>query len=198
MQSSCSFFSIHFVSVYVVHPYSRIDTTVVWKKLCFILSDGLDFYMINNLSIAVHACTRRLLMSLSLNETLLPRYVNLSTNFRELPFKEEMASFWLKHMYTVLSAFTWRPITSAACSGLCSWDSDCVGGFARSAMSVSVIISVGYRLLFAFFSVKPYFFHSIYQYSKFVVYTDYDQIWGSCIPSQNTSNNVKKSVSPSG
>ena len=37
----------------------------------------------------VHAFTRRILMTLSVNETLLPRYVNLSTNFRELPFREE-------------------------------------------------------------------------------------------------------------
>ena len=34
----CSFFSSHLVSVQVVHPYSSINTTAVWKKLCFILS----------------------------------------------------------------------------------------------------------------------------------------------------------------
>ena len=33
-----SFFSSRFVSVQVVHPYSSIDTTTAWKKLCFILS----------------------------------------------------------------------------------------------------------------------------------------------------------------
>ena len=30
-----SFFSICLVSVHVVQPYSTIDTTAPWKKLCF-------------------------------------------------------------------------------------------------------------------------------------------------------------------
>ena len=38
-----SFFSSHFVSIQVVHPYSSIDTTAAWKKLCFILSVRSDF-----------------------------------------------------------------------------------------------------------------------------------------------------------
>ena len=42
--------------------------------------------MIDNLSITVHAFARCILMSLSVDETLLPRYANLSTNFREQPF----------------------------------------------------------------------------------------------------------------
>ena len=33
-----SFFSIRLVSVYVVHPYSSIDTTTAWKKLHLISS----------------------------------------------------------------------------------------------------------------------------------------------------------------
>ena len=43
-----------------MHPYSRIDTTVTWKKLRFILSDRSDFRMIDNLSIAVHVFARRI------------------------------------------------------------------------------------------------------------------------------------------
>ena len=39
--------------------------------------------MVDSLSIAVHALTRRTLISLSVDETLLLSYVNLSTNFRE-------------------------------------------------------------------------------------------------------------------
>ena len=31
-----SFFSIHLVSIHVVHPYSNIDTTAAWKKLRYI------------------------------------------------------------------------------------------------------------------------------------------------------------------
>ena len=69
--------------VYVVPPYSRIDMTAAWKKLCLFLSDRFDFHIINNLLIAVHAIARCILMSFSVDEMLLLRYVNLSTNFRE-------------------------------------------------------------------------------------------------------------------
>ena len=66
-----------------------------------------------------------------------------------------MTPFWLKHMYSVLSAFTWRPMPLAACSRLCSRDSAWIGIFARNAMpstyDVSAIVSTGYRLLVAFF-----------------------------------------------
>ena len=80
-----SFFSSRFVSVQVVHPYSSIDTTAAWKKLRFILSITFDFHMRDSLSIAVHAFVSRVSMSFSVDETLLPRYVNLSTSFREVP-----------------------------------------------------------------------------------------------------------------
>ena len=86
---SC-FFYIRLVWVHVVHPYSRIDTTAAWKKLHSILSDRSDFYMIDNLSIALRAFASRLLMSFSVDETLLPRFLNLSTNFRELPNRVEI------------------------------------------------------------------------------------------------------------
>ena len=67
------FFSSHFVSVQVVHPYWSIDTTAAWKKLCFILSVRFDFHMIDSLSIAVHAFVSRVSISFSVDETLLPR-----------------------------------------------------------------------------------------------------------------------------
>ena len=73
VQFLSSFFSIRLVSIHVVHPYSRINTTTVWKKLCFILSDRFDFYMIDNLSIAVHAFASHILMLFSVDETLLPK-----------------------------------------------------------------------------------------------------------------------------
>ena len=81
-----SFSSIHLVSTDVMHPYSRINTTAAWKKLRFILSYKFDFHGIDNLSIAVDSLAGRILMSFSLDETLLPQYVNLSTSFREPPF----------------------------------------------------------------------------------------------------------------
>ena len=53
-----SLFSLRFVKVHVVHPYSSIDSTSTWKKSCFILLSRSDFYMINNMSIAVHILDR--------------------------------------------------------------------------------------------------------------------------------------------
>ena len=67
------FFSIHLVSVHVVHPYSSIDTTAASKKLRFILSVRSDFHMTESLLIAVHAFASRVLMSVLVGETLLPR-----------------------------------------------------------------------------------------------------------------------------
>ena len=142
---SC-FFSMHLVNIHVVNPYSRIDTTTGWKKSCFILSDRSDFHMIDSLSI-VHAFARHILTSLSIDGILLPRYMNLFTNFRALLFRVEMAPSQLKHMYSVLLVFTRRIMSPAACSWLCSKDSAWVGIFARSSMlSASVIVSVVYHL----------------------------------------------------
>ena len=58
VQFPSSFFTIRLDNVRVVHPYGRIDTVTALKKLRFILSDKSYFYMINNLSIAVHAFIR--------------------------------------------------------------------------------------------------------------------------------------------
>ena len=93
VQLSSSFYSLCLVSVRVVHAYSRTNSTAAWKKLFFILSDWSDFCMINNLSIAVHAFARHKLMWFLVEEILLPRYVNLSTNLKEQPFRVEMSSF---------------------------------------------------------------------------------------------------------
>ena len=106
VQFLSSFFSISFVSVHVVHPYSNIDTTAAWKKFCFYLSDKTGFDMIDRVLIALPAFAMSILISLSVDETLLPRYVNLSTNFRKPPFEVEMSPSWLKHIQSVLFAFT--------------------------------------------------------------------------------------------
>ena len=50
-----------------------MDTAAPWKKLPFILSDRSDFLLTDNLSIAIHAFFRLVLMSYSVDETLLPR-----------------------------------------------------------------------------------------------------------------------------
>ena len=68
-----AFFSIRLVSVHIVHPCSSIDTTAAWKKLRFILSVRSDFHMTDSLSLAAHAFESFFLMSVSVDETLLPR-----------------------------------------------------------------------------------------------------------------------------
>ena len=61
-----------------------------------------------------------MLMSFSVDETLPPGKVNLSTSFNGLRFTVDLSPPWLKHMYSVLSALTWRPMPPAAGSRLCS------------------------------------------------------------------------------
>ena len=58
--------------------------------------------MLDNITIAVHVIARLILTSLSVDEKLLPRYVNLFTNFRGLSLTVKMAPSGLKHMYCVL------------------------------------------------------------------------------------------------
>ena len=52
-------------------------------KNCVLFYQMFEFHMIDNLSISVHIFASRRLMSFSVDEILLPRYVNLSTSFRE-------------------------------------------------------------------------------------------------------------------
>ena len=59
----------------MVHPYRRIDNT-----------DWQDFHMIDNLSIAVYAFARYILISLSLDK-------NSSPSYREPQFRVEMSHF---------------------------------------------------------------------------------------------------------
>ena len=66
VQLPSSFFSSRFVSVHVMQPYSSIDVTAAWKKLCFILSVRSDFHVIDSLLIAVHAFVNLVSMSFRL------------------------------------------------------------------------------------------------------------------------------------
>ena len=113
VQSASSLFSVRLVSIQVVHPYCSMGTTAAGKKLRFSLSDRSDFHMTDSLSIAVHAFASHVLKSFSVDETLLPRSVNLSNSFREPPFCGEISPFRLKLMYSVLSALTWRAMPPA-------------------------------------------------------------------------------------
>ena len=89
----------------MVHPCSSTDTAISWKKSRFILLERIVSYMADNLLIAVPAFGRRMLTSLSVHGSLLPRYMNLPTNFRSILLKMEMTPSRLKHMNFVLFAF---------------------------------------------------------------------------------------------
>ena len=78
VQLPSSFFSMHLVSIHVVHQYSSTDMTTAWGKLGFILSDRFDSHMTDNLSIALCAFASRILMSFSIDETLLPNPSTMS------------------------------------------------------------------------------------------------------------------------
>ena len=101
-----------FISVHVVHPYSSTNIAKAWKKSCFISSDRSDFHMFDYLLIAVYTFTRYILTSLSVDETRLLRYVNLSNNFIGPPRRMGIAPSHLKHMYRFICI---RVETNAFC-----------------------------------------------------------------------------------
>ena len=94
-----------FVSIHVVHSYSSITTITGWKKSRFILSNRSDFHMTDSWLTEVHTFTNHTLASLSVDETLLMRYLNLSTNFRSPPLRVEMVLSYLKHMYCFICIY---------------------------------------------------------------------------------------------
>ena len=61
-----------------------------------------DFLIIDKQSITVYDFSLRMFTLVSVDEILLPSYVNLSNNFRDLPFNVEMARFYFKQMNSVL------------------------------------------------------------------------------------------------
>ena len=123
--SSYQAFSPSVSLVQIVQPYSSTATT--WKNSCIKSSAISNSYMVENLIIVVHVFPMYLLASLSVNEILLPRCVNWSINFKELPFSMEMVPSCLKYINSVLSDFMQKPIPVAACSRLYSKDSTWVG-----------------------------------------------------------------------
>ena len=103
------FFSICLVSVHVMHPYSSINTTAAWKKLRFILSVRSDFHMTDSQPKAVHAFASHVLMSVSVDETLLRgRWTcQLVSESYRLVWRYHLL---LKHIYSILYVLTWKPM----------------------------------------------------------------------------------------
>ena len=80
MQFQSSFYSVCFFSIHGVYPYGR---TIARKKLRFVLLDSSNIHVFKN-----HTFNSCILMSFSVDLTLLLRYMNLSTNFREPSFRD--------------------------------------------------------------------------------------------------------------
>ena len=80
----------------MVHPCHSTDIDTDWKKSNFILLEGSDFHMIDYLSITFHTFTRRMLISISVDEMLLPRYGIWFTNLRCFPLRVEIVPFLFK------------------------------------------------------------------------------------------------------
>ena len=128
----------------MVQPYSITDMFSTWKNSYFTLSENLDFHMVDKYSIIIYTLPRHIWTSLSVDEILLPSYINWSTIFRGLPFNE-MAQSWFKHMNSVLSDFIKRPMVLAACSRLCSRDLAWTGIFLWGGVRGVMVIVVGNR-----------------------------------------------------
>ena len=79
--------------------------------------------------------------------------MNLSSSFRELPFKEEISPLWLKLIYTVLSAFTRKTLPPADFLQTIQQGED----ICQKRHVIRVLrarnSSLGYRLLLALFQV---------------------------------------------
>ena len=80
-------------------------TWLQFRRISALFYRKSDFHIVINLSIAIRAFFMHILTYLSVDEILLLRYMNWSTNFRSSPFSEEMAPSWLKHMNCVLVCF---------------------------------------------------------------------------------------------
>ena len=78
--------SLSLLFLKLFQPYSSNDKATAWKNACFILRERSDFHLVNNLFIAVHFFPMHMLTSLFVDEILLLRYMNWSTNSRGLPF----------------------------------------------------------------------------------------------------------------
>ena len=88
--------------------FYRIDTNSLWSVSC--------------LPIAFKTFARRMLITLPVDQMLLPSYVNSSTNFKDLPPRVDMFFYFLslKYMSSVLFRFKYRPVFPTVCSSLCS------------------------------------------------------------------------------
>ena len=75
----------------------------ILKKSGFISSNRSDSLITNNLSIAVHNILMSMLISLSVEEIRLPRFMKWSTNFRRLTLNAKMTPIILIFLWNFLN-----------------------------------------------------------------------------------------------
>ena len=63
-----------FLNVQKVQLYSNTNMDKFWKNSRFILLERLDFHMVDNPPIAVHALPMSVLISIKVDEIWLPKY----------------------------------------------------------------------------------------------------------------------------
>ena len=111
-------------------------------------------------------------------------YINWSTDFRGLPFNEEMVSSYLKHKNSFLkSEFMWRQIHLAACCRDSAW--------ADVRSSVKVYINDNFRSISfdsCFFCVRPFSLDLLML--VFLIKVHYEWKRYQCISWEDTKDNV--------
>ena len=111
-----SFFPcVLFASVWSDHTLVLTEPQLLWREYVFFLSDRFYVHKIDDQSIEFHNFFRYRWTSLSINEILQPRYVNIFTNFRVLLLRVEIApNLHLAYVFT-------RSARSSACLCLFSY-----------------------------------------------------------------------------
>ena len=92
-----------FVRVRMVQPYNGTHMTTAWSNSQFYPRS--DFYMFDNLSITLHALPMDILILLSVDEILLSRHVNKTTNFRGGTISIKTHEFCFMWIYVETNAF---------------------------------------------------------------------------------------------
>ena len=120
--------------------------------------------------------------------------MNLYTGVKGPPFNQEMSPHWWKHMYSVLSALTWRPMSPAARSRLYSRDSHwaCISQ-KRYVISVNLVRNCfcGISSDSFLYQIETVVFLFINRRFNYVVQRDYQQVWGKLVSLQHSCCNVE-------
>ena len=161
---------------------------------CFILSERLRFpHCQYNVLNVVHAFPISILTSLLVDEILLPRFMNWSTNFKVLLSNDSKnldQNVWKSFFFFFNLSSTKEQELLVACSKLCSRNSTCEGVFARSGrsfmQSVSIILSISFDSKIAMNSnslILLFFSACIWKYQRiFSLFFSGNRFWFVYIP----------------